>query len=74
MVTDKQVQRFFRLLADGETLAQAAWRTNMDEKTARKYRKLGKRPNETAQPHTWRTRPNPFGEVWARRRNCIPRP
>jgi len=51
MVTDKQVQRLFRLLADGQTLARAAWRTNMDEKTARKYRKLGKRPSETSQPH-----------------------
>src|SRR5262245_54767750 len=65
MVTDKQVQRLFRLLADGETLARAAWRTNMDEKTAGKYRKLGKRPSDAAQPHTWRTRPNPFAEVWA---------
>src|SRR5579859_431670 len=65
MVTDKQVQKLFRLLADGEPLAQAAWRTHMDEKTARKYRKLGKRPSEAALPHTWRTRPDPFAEVWA---------
>lgn len=65
MVTDKQVQKLFRLIADGDSLAQAAWRTHMDEKTARKYRKLGKRPSEAALPHTWRTRPDPFAEVWA---------
>ena len=36
----------------------------MDEKTARKYRHLGKLPSEIAKPHDWATRPNPFGEVW----------
>jgi hypothetical protein len=64
MVTDKQVQKLFRLIADGKSLAQAAWRTNMDEKTARKYQRLGKRPSEAALPRTWRTKPNPFEEVW----------
>jgi hypothetical protein len=64
MVTDKQVLKLFRLIADGRSSAQAAVLTNMDEKTARKYRKLGKRPSEVAVPHTWRTRPDPFAEVW----------
>jgi hypothetical protein len=38
----------------------------MDEKTARKYRKLGKLPSEVKADHTWRTRENPFVEVWAK--------
>jgi hypothetical protein len=64
MVTDKQVQKMFRLLAGGKTLAVAAVRTDMDEKTARKYRQLGKLPSEAARPHGWRTRSDPFAEVW----------
>jgi hypothetical protein len=36
----------------------------MDEKTARKYRKLGKLPSELEQPHTWRTRQDPFEDSW----------
>ena len=51
MVTDKQVRTMFRCLAGGKTLAVAALRTNMDEKTARKYRRRGKRPSERAPPH-----------------------
>ena len=64
MVTDRQVKRLWKALASGKTLAQAADKGNMDEKTARKYRKLGKSPSEVAQPHTWRTREDPFEEVW----------
>lgn len=37
----------------------------MDRKTAGKYRDLGRLPSEVAQPHTWRTREDPFEEVWA---------
>jgi hypothetical protein len=36
----------------------------MDEKTARKYRRSGNLPSEMNPPHTWRTRPDPFEEVW----------
>jgi hypothetical protein len=36
----------------------------MDEKTARKYRK-GTMPSELAPEHDWRTRTDPFEDVWA---------
>ena len=36
----------------------------MDEKTARKYRRLGRLPSEVAPERTWRTREDPFAEVW----------
>jgi ABC-type dipeptide/oligopeptide/nickel transport system ATPase subunit len=36
----------------------------MDEKTARKYRRLGKLPSDIKAEHTWRTREDPFSEVW----------
>jgi len=63
-VTDRQVKRLFELLASGETLWMAALRSGMDRKTARKYQDLGRLPSEIAEPHTWRTREDPFEEVW----------
>jgi hypothetical protein len=36
----------------------------MNEKTARKYRQAGTLPSVLKAPHTWRTRPDPFEEVW----------
>jgi hypothetical protein len=64
MVTDRQVKRLRRGLSLGLTLRQAADKANMDEKTARKYRQIGKLPGEVAVAHTWRTRPDTFEEVW----------
>jgi transposase len=46
------------------TVRAAADKAKMDEKTARKYLKLGKLPSELKKPHTWRTRSDPFEEVW----------
>ena len=64
MVTDRQVRRLFGLLQTERTLAMAALKAGMDEKTARKYRRLRKVPSEVERPHTWRTRVDPFAEVW----------
>ena len=64
MVTDKQVRRLMELLGKGKSLATSAAKVDMDEKTARKYRGLGKLPNEVKVNHTWRTREDPFAEVW----------
>jgi hypothetical protein len=52
------------LLGNGKSLAAAAAKADMDEKTARKYLKLGKLPSEIKVDHTWRTREDPFAEVW----------
>ena len=65
MVTDKQVRKLWRLLTAGKGLAVAAVRTDMDDKTARKFRRLQKLPSELARPHDWQTRVDPFAEVWA---------
>jgi hypothetical protein len=64
MVTDHQVRRLMALTNTEPTLAIAAAKAGMDEKTARKYRRLGKLPNECRAEHTWRTRPDPFDTVW----------
>ena len=36
----------------------------VDEKTARKYRKAGRTPSELSERHAWRTRVDPFAAVW----------
>ena len=65
MVTDQQVRRLWRLMQTERTFAAAAAKAGMDEKTARKYRRLGKLPSEVKPEHTWRTRHDPFTGVWA---------
>jgi len=63
--TDRQVRRLRALLKTGKSLKAAAMRADMDEKTARKYREVGKLPSEIGVwPRTWRTREDPFVEVW----------
>ena len=64
MVTDRQVRDLFRFLVDKKPLTRAARLTDMDDKTARKYRDLGKLPSDIAKPHDWATRANPFDGVW----------
>jgi hypothetical protein len=50
--------------AKGRSQAQAAARAGMSERTARKYERLGQLPSQMKQPRRYRTRPNPFAEVW----------
>jgi len=64
MVTDAQVRKLWSLLANGKMLALAARKTGMDEKTARKYRDTESLPSQTKTPREWRTRVDPFAEVW----------
>jgi hypothetical protein len=53
------------LLGKGMSLGLAAAKADMDEKTARKYRSLGKLPQEVRGGHVWRTREDAFDNVWA---------
>lgn len=64
MVTDQQVRKLMKLEKTEETLSLAAAKAGMCEKTARKYRRSGKLPSEMVKPHTWRTRADPFADVW----------
>ena len=64
MVTDRQVRRLRKLIQNEPTMAAAAAKAGMDEKTARKYLQLGKLPSEMAAEHDWRTRSDPFEGVW----------
>ena len=53
-----------KLVQTERTLSLTAAKAGMDEKTARRYRRLGKVPSEVKVQHTWRTRKDPFAEVW----------
>lgn len=64
MVTDKQMKRLMKLMQHEKSLTLAAAKAGMDEKTARKYVRLGKLPSEAKRSHEWRTRRDPFAEVW----------
>jgi hypothetical protein len=64
MVTDRQFRRLRKLIQSEDTLAQAADKAGVDEKTARKYRDSDALPSQRRVPHTWRTREDPFQDVW----------
>jgi hypothetical protein len=64
MVTDRLFRRLRKLIQTEDTLANAADKAGIDEKTARKYRDSGALPSQMTTPHTWRTREDPFQDVW----------
>jgi hypothetical protein len=53
-----------KLLQTEDTLAVAAVKAGMDEKTARKYRDAGRLPSQMKTEHTWRTHVDAFESVW----------
>jgi hypothetical protein len=64
MVTDQQVRKLMELEKKEKTKAAAAAKAGMDEKTGRKYRRLGRLPSQIKKPHIWRTRMDPFEDIW----------
>ena len=64
MTQDGQVRKLLGLLSRKVSLRVAALRTGMDEKTARKYRRESRMPSELSERHCWRTRTDPFSDVW----------
>ena len=64
MVTDQQVRRLLKLVQTTKHFGIAAAKSGMDEKTARKYVKLGKLPSEIKVTHDWLTRKDPFEDEW----------
>lgn len=53
-----------KLIQQEKTLATAAAKAGMDEKTARKYRNSQQLPSQMKPEHNWRTRKDPFEGVW----------
>ena len=64
MVTDEQVRLLRRKRMEGKTQESAAAAAGMSERSARTWEK-GPLPSEVkAKRRTWRTRVDPFAEVW----------
>ncbi len=71
MISDKQVRRLRELMERDKRLNIGAAQAGMDEKTARKYLRAGKLPSEMAAEHTWRTREDPFAELWGEAKTLL---
>lgn len=62
--TDAQVRRLMEEYGKTGKIGLSALRAGMSRNTAAKYLKHGKLPSELKEPRTWRTRADPFEEVW----------
>jgi hypothetical protein len=63
MVTDAQVRLLRKKVAEGKTIATAAAAAGMSERSAYAW-KQGALPSDTKSARAWRTRPDPFDDVW----------
>jgi len=63
MVTDEQVRLLRQKLMTGKTMEAAAAAAGMSERTARTW-KSGPLPSQTKRKRDWRTRKDPFEDVW----------
>lgn len=64
MKTGRQVRRLRREFHRHGNVSRAAQEARMDRKTGRKYLETTKMPSELSEPHTWRTREDPFADAW----------
>jgi len=64
MVNDNQVKKLIMLVNKDYSIKDAAMKTDMDEKTARKYVRCRTLPSELKRPHHWATRKDPFEQIW----------
>ena len=63
LVTDTQVRRLREKRMEGKTVAAAAAAAGMGERTAHRWQR-GALPSAAKAPRTWRTREDPFADVW----------
>lgn len=64
MVTDEQVRLVRKRQMEGKTQAVSAVSAGMSERTARRWIEEGLLPSQARGPRAWRTRRDPFVEVW----------
>lgn len=64
MVTDEQVRRLRKLSKTEKNQEVAAAKAGMAAKTARDYLRDPRLPSERKEDRSWRTRSDPFTEVW----------
>ena len=71
MIKDAQVRYLRHFLGGGHPLYRAALKVGMDVKSARKYRHSEQLPSESLSPRPWRTREDPFQDVWLQLRGML---
>ena len=71
MIKDAQIRQLRHFLGEGHPLYRAALKVGMDVKPARKYRHAERLPSESLSPRTWRTREDPFQDVWPQLRGML---
>ena len=71
MVTDRQVRKLMKLNQQEEKLSNAAAKAEMSENTARKYIRSRRLPSQCKPERTWRTREDPFEEIWVQVRAML---
>ena len=64
MITEHQYRRLMNEHQLNGATGDAAMKAGMHRQTARKYLATDLGPQSGAQPHTWRTRPDPLAEIW----------
>lgn len=64
MVTDEQVRRLRKLSKAEKNQEVAAAKAGMSPNTAREYLRDSRLPSERKVERNWRTRPDPFTDVW----------
>jgi transposase InsO family protein len=62
--TNHQVKQLMNDYSQHGKQSQSALRAGLCRQTGAKYLKSGKLPSELKTPRHWRTRPDPFAEVW----------
>jgi transposase len=65
MITDQQCRRLMKLSQTEKSVGVAAAKAGMDEKTGRRWRRVGKLPSESREPRKYRTRSDPFADAWS---------
>ena len=66
MVTDQQVVLLRQKLMEGKTQQAAAASAAMSERSARKWQRGSLPSGRKSDGRSWRTRPDPFVDVWER--------
>jgi hypothetical protein len=64
MITDQQFQKLMKEHNKSGVLSHSAMKAGMDPKTARRFIRAGKGPQEMKSAHTWRTRTDPVKAIW----------
>ena len=63
-ITDQQYRLYMTHRQNGLSQSTAAAKAGFSEKTARRLRKAGMQPSARRRRHTYRSREDPFTDVW----------